>query len=251
MAIGVGRICGFRLPENFNYPYFSKSIKEFWTRWHISLARWLRNYLFLPIAYSMLRKIKKDRLLGIKAEDWSYYTGAFFTFLICGVWHGANWTFIIWGLFFGTLLILEHAGLGKLMKKRAPAIRFVYTQLLVIIAWVIFRSATPAYALSFLKAMFGFGGGSNNLFYPALYLNTELVFFMIIGITLSFPVIPAMEKWLEKRVAYLHDRGSRRIFFIVATGRIILYDLFLIALLLISIVFMVAGTYTPFIYFRF
>jgi len=251
MAIGLGRICGFRLPENFNYPYFSKSVKEFWTRWHISLAQWLRDYLFLPIAYSMLRRIKRDRLLGIQAEDWSYYTAAFFTFLICGIWHGANWTFVIWGLFFGALLIIEHAGLKKLMKRRAPFIRLFYTQLMVIIAWVFFRSESPAYALSYLRAMFGFGGGNGGLFYPALYLNAELLFFMIIGIAFSFPIIPSMKKRLEKRIEQLQNKGKKLESLIMDFGTTVLCNLYLIAVLLISIVYMIAGTYNPFIYFKF
>jgi len=251
MAIGIGRICGFRLPENFNYPYFAKSIKEFWTRWHISLAQWLRIYLFLPIAYAMLRKIKKDHLLLIKAEDWSYYVGAFFTFLLCGIWHGANWTFIIWGLFYGALLIIEHAGLGKLMKKRAPFIRLIYTQLLVAIAWVFFRSDTPYYALSYLKAMFGFGGGNGDLIYPALFLDSELVFFLIIGIAFSFPIIPAIKKWIEKRVKHLQNGENKSTRIFVNSGLIIFGNLYLITILLISILFMITGTYNPFIYFRF
>jgi alginate O-acetyltransferase complex protein AlgI len=248
MAVGIGRICGLRLPENFNYPYFSKSIKEFWTRWHISLAQWLRDYLFLPIAYSMLRRIKKDRLLRVKAEEWSYYSGTFFTLLICGIWHGANWTFVVWGAFYGILLIGEHAGLGKFMKKRNPLIRLVYCQLMVLIAWVVFRSATLSYALQYLQALSGFGRGSGDLFYPALYLDAELLFFMAIGMIFSFPIVPAMKKWLETQNGDLPRRRKRMKLLVLDPGLLILTNLYLIAVLLISIVFMVAGSYHPFIY---
>ncbi len=251
MAIGIGRICGFRLPENFNYPYVAKSIKEFWTRWHISLARWLRDYLFLPIAYSTLRRIKKDRLLRIKAEDWSYYMGIFITFLLCGLWHGASWTFVIWGTFYGALMIIEHAGLEKLMKKRAFPFRIAYTQVMVLCAWVMFRSDTPAYAFSYLRAMFGLGAGNGGRFYPALYLDAELVFFLAVGIVFSFPIIPAIKKWLAGRSGALPDRGNKRPPPAWHHAMIILNNLYLIAVLLIAIVFMVAGTYHPFIYSRF
>jgi alginate O-acetyltransferase complex protein AlgI len=251
MAVGIGRMCGFRLPENFNYPYFAKSIREFWTRWHISLAQWLRDYLFLPIAYSMLRKIRNDRWLRVKAEDWSYYIGTFFTFLLCGIWHGANWTFVLWGLFYGALLICEHAGLDKFMKKRAFPIRLAYTQLLVIVAWVLFRSPTPAYAFSYLLAMFGLSGGNGNLFYPSLYLDAELIFFLLVGIVFSFPIIPAALKRLEDLAGSPPGSMSKIKRLILDPGVVVLANLFWIAVLLISIVFLVAGTYQPFIYSRF
>lgn len=251
MAIGIGRMCEFKLPENFNYPYISKSIKEFWTRWHISLAQWLRDYLFLPIAYSMLRKIEKDRLLRIKAEDWSYYTGAFITFLLCGLWHGANWTFLLWGAFYGVLLVMEHAGLRKFMKRKIPFIRIFYTQLMVIIAWVLFRSETPGYAFSYLKAMFGFGSGDGGLYYPALYLEADVIFFIVIGIAGSFPIFPRLKGWFDKTRGRWETQERKAHLRFLNTGFALVYNLFLIAVLLFSVMVMAAGTYNPFIYFRF
>lgn len=251
MAIGIGRMCGFKLPENFKYPYIAKSIKEFWTRWHISLAQWLRDYLFLPIAYSMLRKIKQDRLLRIKAEDWAYYVGAFFTFLLIGIWHGANWTFFIWGALYGLLLVIEHAGLRKFMKRKIPFIRIFYTQLMVIIAWVFFRSDSLGYAFAYLKAMFGFGTGKNIYYYPALYLNAEIMFFMIIGIVGCFPLFPKLKEWYEKWQKRWESQDGKTRLRLLDSGYALVYVLYLTAVLLTSTMFMASGTYNPFIYFRF
>jgi len=251
MAIGLGRMCGFHLPENFNYPYISKSIKEFWTRWHISLANWLRDYLFLPIAYSMLRKIKADRLLRIKAENWSYYISAFTTFLLCGIWHGANWTFFTWGAFYGVLLMVEHAGLRKFLKRKIPFIRIFYTQFMVIIAWVFFRSDSMGYAFSYLEAMFGFGTGEGVHYYPALYLNAEILFFIVLGIAGSFPLFPRLKGWYEKIGDRAGDRDGKTAARLLNSGFALVYTLYLTAVLLLSIMVMTSGTYNPFIYFRF
>ncbi|MCP5106485.1 MAG: MBOAT family protein, partial [bacterium] len=245
MAIGIGRMCGFKLTENFNYPYIAKSIKDFWTRWHISLAQWLRDYLFLPIAYSMLRKIKPDRLLRIKAEDWAYYTSAFVTFLLCGIWHGAAWTFFVWGAFYGILLVIEHAGLRKFMKRKIPFVRIFYTQLMVIVAWVFFRSGSLDYAFAYLKAMFGFGSGTGVQYYPALYLDAAVVFFMAAGLVGVFPVFPKLKQWYENAVKKV--RFAR----LLNGGVTLVYTLYLTAVLLTGIMFLVNGTYNPFIYFRF
>lgn len=251
MAIGIGRMCGFKFPENFNYPYISRSIKEFWTRWHISLAAWLRDYLFLPIAYSVLRKIKSDRLLRVKAENWSYFISAFSTFLLCGIWHGANWTFFTWGAFYGVLLIIEHLGLRKFLKRKIPFIRFFYTQLMVIIAWVFFRSDSMGYAFSYLKAMFGFGTGEGVHFYPALYLNAEVLFFILLGIAGSFPLFPRLKEryhGIEKRVESRDGKTAARL---LNSGFALVYTLYLTVVLLLSTMVMASGTYNPFIYFRF
>jgi alginate O-acetyltransferase complex protein AlgI len=239
MAIGVGRMCGFKLPENFNYPYIATSIKDFWRRWHISLATWLRDYLFLPIAYAVSRKIKAPRLLGVKAENWAYFIGAFFTFLLCGIWHGASWTFFVWGGYYGVLLIIEHAGLGKKMKRHWwKPFQLIYCQLLVMIGWVFFRSPSMAYAFEYLRAMLGFGSGDGIAYYPALFFNAETITFIIIGILGAIPLVPTLKGWYRKR-------------FKLQTVYTIAYNLYITAVLLTSVMVMAGGTYSPFIYFRF
>lgn len=252
MAIGIGRMCGFRFLENFNYPYIATSIKDFWRRWHISLARWLRDYLFLPIAYWVSRQIKAPRLLGVKAENWAYFIGAFITFLLCGAWHGANWTFVVWGGYYGLLLAIEHAWLGRTLKKRLwKPLQVIYCQLLVIIGWVFFRSETMEYALAYLKAMFGGGAGDGVTHYPALYINNEVIVFLIIGFTGMFPVFPKLtdtfctfkEKWAA--------RPGKAPGLLLSAGYTIVYNVYLLGVLLASTMTMASGTYNPFIYFRF
>jgi alginate O-acetyltransferase complex protein AlgI len=242
MAIGLGRLIGFKFPENFNYPYISKTIKEFWTRWHISLAQWLRDYLFLPIAYSLLRKIKNDTVLRVKAEDWAYYISVFSTFLICGVWHGANWTFLIWGSFFGILLILEHVGLRKFLKHKWAGLGLLYCQFMVVIAWVFFRSESLGYACHYLKSMFGFGMGDGLKYNVAGFLNVEVIFFLILGIVGSIPICPRLRTWTQRlgiRYGFLNPT-----FRLLQTG-------YLLMVFLISTMAMASGTFNPFIYFRF
>ncbi|MCP4157844.1 MAG: MBOAT family protein, partial [bacterium] len=157
MAIGFAQILGYNLSDNFNRPYFAVSITEFWRRWHISLTTWLRDYLFLPIAYSVSRKIKTPRLLNIKAESWCYFTGMLSTMLLCGLWHGAKWTFVLWGGFHGLLLYISFAT-KKIRKKWRKSIpkkivplykifRILFTFLWVSFAWIFFRADSIADAL--------------------------------------------------------------------------------------------------------
>jgi alginate O-acetyltransferase complex protein AlgI len=254
MAIGIGRMCGFKLGENFNYPYIATSIKDFWKRWHISLAQWLRDYLFLPIAYAVSRKIKNPRLMGVKAENWAYFIAAFITFLLCGIWHGANWTFFVWGAYYGVLLIIEHAGLGKKMRRRWwKGFQWFYCQMLVIIGWVIFRAASLDYGIKYLKAMFGFGTGNNIIHYPALYLNAEVITFIFIGIIGAVPLFPKLKQWYDKQSATLAKETSNSILplRLLHIGFNSIYTLYLTAVLLASTMVMAGGTYNPFIYFRF
>lgn len=245
MAIGLGRLLGFKFPENFNYPYVSRSIREFWTRWHITLANWLRDYLFLPISYAVSRRIKGERLLGIKAENWMYMAGAFFTFLLCGIWHGANWTFFVWGGYYGILLVIEHLFLRKFLKKsRFRVWQFIYCQVLVMIGWVFFRSPDLSYAFVYLRAMFGLGTGSNLVYYPALYLDMEAVVWIVLGLLGSFPLVPA----IGNRLRGSGDKGAGGLYALIYA---LVSGLFLILVFLASILTLVSGTYQPFIYFRF
>jgi len=153
MALGLGKLLGLELTENFDRPYFARSIGEFWKRWHISLSTWLMDYLFLPIAYSVSRKIKNPRLLKIKAETWAYMMGIMLTFLLCGLWHGARWTYVIWGAIHGGYLAVSFAGKKmrrKLIKKlhfRRNAIvpdilRSLATFGMVTFAWIFFRAGS-------------------------------------------------------------------------------------------------------------
>lgn len=164
MAVGITRILGFESMKNFDFPYFSRSITQFWSRWHISLSSWLRDYLFLPLAYAVMRRIKSDKFLAIKAETWGYFVGIFLTMLLGGLWHGASWTFVVWGGLYGVYQMFSYAS-KRLRKKivkltrlqRLPwlhtALNVFFTFNLVSFAWIFFRSPTFAGALAFIRQL--------------------------------------------------------------------------------------------------
>ena len=147
MAIGLGRIFGFHFPENFNYPYISKSITEFWRRWHISLSTWFKDYVYIPLGGNRNGIYKQIRNILI-------------VWLLTGIWHGANWTFLIWGLLFGIILIIEKLWLNKLMEKLPSFIRRIYVLFIVMILFIIFSSDNTSVALSNIKGLFGMNGRS-------------------------------------------------------------------------------------------
>jgi len=162
MAVGVTRILGFESMKNFDFPYFSRSITQFWSRWHISLSSWLRDYLFLPLAYAVMRRIRGEKWLGMKAETWGYFVGIFLTMLLGGLWHGAEWTFVIWGSLFGVYQAFSYASrrlrrrlLRKSGLQRLPwlhtALSVTVTFHLVSFAWIFFRSPSFGEAVAFLR----------------------------------------------------------------------------------------------------
>lgn len=164
IAIGTAKLFGFKLVRNFAYPYFSRDITVFWKRWHISLTNWFRDYVFLPIAYSVSKKIKKDRVLKIKTDYIIYIIGIILTWLLTGLWHGANYTFIIWGLLHGFFLIIYHIQKKprkKFLKKIKASnnnilivsIESIITFFIVVITWIFFNSNTVSQAFSFIKNM--------------------------------------------------------------------------------------------------
>jgi alginate O-acetyltransferase complex protein AlgI len=242
MAIGIGKILGFSLPENFNYPYLARSIQDFWKRWHISLARWLQEYLFLPIAYGVLRKMPMEKYPGKQAENMAYFLGTFLTMTLCGLWHGANWTFILWGVYYGLLLTLEHFSLKKILKKLPDFMRISYSLTLVLFGWVLFRSPSVSYALGYFRSMFGLNGGGDSVYTLQQYLDLEIIIFIIIGIIGSIPLA-------DKLKCKFNNWGKGR------SGLAKLYagglTVYLFFILLFSTVFLLTGTYNPFIYFKF
>src|SRR5712692_3341667 len=147
MAIGLGLMLGFHFPENFNYPYISRSLTEFWRRWHISLLTWFRDYLYIPLGSSR----------GTPART---YMNLLVVFFLCGLWHGAAWTFVAWGLYHGLFLVIERLGAGRWLERWPAPARHGYALLVVIVGWVFFRSATLGDAGRFLAAMAGFATGS-------------------------------------------------------------------------------------------
>lgn len=161
IAIGLGKLFGIRYPVNFKYPYSSLNPPEFWRKWHITLSFWLRDYLFLPIAYSVMRRIKTPRFMKIKVERWGYMTGMLITMLLCGLWHGAAWTFVVWGGLHGVYLVVYNLLPRRFKrKKRTPKwLRMFGFFNLTALAWIFFRAPSVEYGLAYLKQIFSFSWG--------------------------------------------------------------------------------------------
>jgi alginate O-acetyltransferase complex protein AlgI len=247
MAVGLGQILGFHFMENFNFPYAATSIMDFWTRWHQSLTRWLRDYLFLPLAYQVLKHIRQDKWLGIKAEAWSYGSAMFITMVLCGFWHGASWTFIIWGVYHGSLILFERFVWGKRLKKRPLLIRRFYTLVFVTFGWLLFRSASLEQVFLFLKAMFGFHGLHSATYYPALYFANDTILAFLVALIGVFPLAPL----IRLKLATLKDRGGKHRQRVFSTAVSLMQLLLLLAVLAFAFLYIANETYQPFIYFRF
>lgn len=219
MAIGLGRMFGFHFEENFNYPYISKSITEFWRRWHISLSRWFRDYIYIPLGGN--RKSLKRQILNL-AIVW-----------ICtGVWHGANWTFIFWGIIYGVFVILEK--LLRFDERNVPAIiSHIYTLIVVNFLWVLFRAENIQAAVAHIKVMMGIGANPLWDDTAAFYL-LENYTVLILAIIVSIPII----KTLNQKPKFSRVFTAIRPFFVLLV-------------LLLCIAYMVKGSYNPFIYFNF
>lgn len=225
MAIGLGRMLGFGFPENFNYPYVSTSVTEFWRRWHISLGSWFREYVYIPLGGN--RKGLPRQLLNI-----------LIVWTLTGIWHGAGWNFLLWGLWFAAALMLEKLFLKKLLSWLPGGIGFCYTALVVLVGWVLFSLETPAGILGYLKAMFGMAGGLVDG--QSVYLGRQYGILFLAAAAASLPFAHRLAgKARESRTGLgiaLYHFGEK---FIPA------------AILLLSIAGIVDATYNPFLYFRF
>lgn len=236
MAIGLGLYFGFHFKENFNYPYISSSIQEFWRRWHISLSTWFREYLYIPLGGNRKGKAKT-------------YRNKLIVFFCTGLWHGANWTFIIWGLWHGFFIVAEDAakklfGLGKHGKNRRnpveTVLKHLYTLLVVLIGFVIFRADNMGQAFSMIGAMFsGICASAQTGLLLAQCLTPLTMFALLLGLVGSTPVLPLVCRKVEQQT------GS-----VYVCLRVLSYAGAL-ALLLVDILHLSAASYVPFIYFQF
>jgi alginate O-acetyltransferase complex protein AlgI len=247
MAIGLGRMFGFTFMENFNYPYLARSIKDFWKRWHISLSSWLRDFIFLPLAYAISRRIPSARLLGIRAESWSYYPAMFLTMLLCGLWHGPAWTFVAWGVYHGTFIMLERFVLAKRLRRLWPPLQNIYSLWIITYGWVLFRAVDFPHAAAYWRAMLGFGRGHGRGFSPASYLDNKALFILLVGLLTAFPVLPVLKSVYERITA--RASGLARLWLQSAT--MVLTHVFLLIVLAASSMEVAMANYSPFIYFRF
>ena len=218
MAIGLGRMFGFHFLENFNYPYISRSVSEFWRRWHISLSSWFRDYVYIPLGGN--RKGPRRQIFNL-AVVW----------LCTGIWHGANWTFILWGIIYGAIIIIEK--LVAFEKRKIPAfISHFYTILIVVILWVLFRADDLNCAVDMLRALFGIGGNPFWDSTAAFYLSENWTTLLLAAIV-SIPLI----KTVSAKISVKAVEALRPAIVLI--------------ILLISVSFIVKGTYNPFIYFNF
>jgi alginate O-acetyltransferase complex protein AlgI len=222
MAIGLGRMMGFKFPENFNNPYVSRNITEFWRRWHITLGRFMRDYLYIPLG-------------GNRVSIKRMYFNLAFVFVVSGFWHGAAWNFIIWGAFHGLFLILDRLFLVKLLDRLGKIPSIIFTFFVTIIGWVIFRATSIDQVIYYIKSLFEF---------DTSYYYVDRQFWVILLIAIAFSFITILKKGLklENFFFFAEKYSNRQILYVSST---------ILILLFLSVISIVSSGFNPFIYFRF
>jgi len=234
MAIGLGRMFGFEILENFNFPYISRSIKEFWRRWHISLSNWFRDYLYIPLGGNRIsRKRTVINLLIV--------------FFVTGFWHGASWNFLAWGLVHGFFLVLERTSFSRLLNRLPAFLQHSYTWIIVLASWVLFRADTLEYAIGYYGSMMGFGHVKSDPFLLYQVLNRESIVIFIIAITGAFGVFQKLYDRIQKNNPLFRLLSTK----VIDASWTSLEVLFVIIVILYGTGELVMGAYNPFIYFRF
>lgn len=258
MAIGLGKIFGFHFSENFNYPYISKSIREFWRRWHISLSSWFRDYLYIPLGGSRRGNV---------------YLHLLIVFLATGIWHGAAWGFVLWGLWHGFFIIAErvvsnHKNNGSKTKSRiqGPAcikkiLGWIYTMLVVVVGWVLFALVSVRKTAQYLMVMFGMQKNAFVAYSPSYYLDKKIICIFVIALLACVPWKQVWRKWAgndkaENEKIENEKIGNDKLYkgnraFAKTPVGMIGQKIVLLLLLVLCFVFIITGSYNPFIYFRF
>ena len=222
MAIGLGKMFGFTFLENFNYPYISKSITDFWRRWHISLSSWFRDYVYIPLGGN---RVKKSRWVFNIMVVW----------MLTGLWHGASWNFVLWGLYFGIILLIEKFFLHKILDKLPNILRWLYSMILIIVGWTIFRNEDITLVLDLLKKMFIFEKTNWLDFIRMNYHLINYVLYFVLGIICMFPFFGKFIEKNQKKEGIMH----------------FLSNAFILFIFVLCILFLIKSSYNPFIYFRF
>jgi len=231
MAIGLGRMFGFKFPENFNYPYAAQSMQDFWRRWHISLSSWFRDYLYIPLG-------------GNKKGVVRTYLNLWVVFLLCGLWHGSSWNFVVWGMLHGSFIVLERLGFDRVLVQLWRPLRHGYVALFVLLTWVFFRHDTLSLSLSYIATLFG-QGSAEAASHFWVYTSPTLFMALAVGACWSTPLLAnTVGKWDECRFA----RGGNSL---GSYSYMIIRDMGILLLLALSAINIAAGAYNPFIYFRF
>ena len=223
MALGLGLMLGFRFPENFNFPYISQSITEFWRRWHITLSSWIKDYLYIPMG-------------GNRVAVPRMYFNLVFAFFISGFWHGAAWTFIVWGLYHGFFLILDRLGLKKVLERIGKLPAVIFTFFVAMVGWIFFRADNLTYAFAYLRRMFAFDGR-----WDEFYCDRRFLFIFFVAIVGSFWGI--FKKGEQFQYKFFAEQPERKWLLVGFGMAVVLYVLCGGSLL--------AGGLNPFIYFRF
>ncbi|MEM8709992.1 MAG: MBOAT family O-acyltransferase, partial [Planctomycetota bacterium] len=225
MAIGIGAMMGFRLPENFNYPHISRSVTELWHRWHISLSRWFRDYLYVPMGGNRHGKLRT-------------YFNLWFVFFFCGLWHGAAWTFVVVGVYYGTLLVIDRMGFRALLAKAPRPFQHAFTLLVVLVGWVPFRAESVGEAWYYWSAMFGFESIGSRGHPIAMHFDGHQMSMLLLGILFSIPIYPALLAWRARQT-----RPLLRFDLVESMG--------VCALMALTLVGLASQSSSPFLYFHF
>ncbi|MGN0638541.1 MAG: MBOAT family O-acyltransferase [Huintestinicola sp.] len=221
MASGLGKMLGFEFPKNFDHPYISRSVSEFWRRWHITLGSWFRSYVYIPLGGNRCGALKT-------------YRNLFIVWALTGLWHGASWNFVLWGLYFGVLIIIERLGFGKVLEKLPSGISMLYTFLAAVFGWVLFDTDTLGDAGRFIAAMFGAGGAAVDGYFK--YTLVSNCFLLVMCILISGGIGSRIAEYAE---------GKSRSFKAISTTVLVTGGL------LLCTAYLVDASYNPFLYFRF
>jgi len=233
MAIGLAALFGFEFPENFDYPYIARSITEFWRRWHLSLSRWFRDYLYVPLGGNRRGAVRT-------------YLNLVIVFFLCGLWHGASFSFVVWGLFHGAFLVLERAGLSKVLARVPSLVQRGYCLFVVLVGWVIFRANSLTQAERIVAALFGHARGAGTTWRPEVFVDRLQFVALAAGIVFSAPV----GRWLARP---LFGSSGAGVSIPETPHKKLEFARFALLVLLgtVSAMRLSAATYNPFIYFRF
>ena len=218
MAIGLGKIFGFDFVENFNFPYISQSVQEFWRRWHISLSTWFRDYVYIPLGGSRKGNVRT-------------YINLIIVFVLTGFWHGASWNFLFWGIYYAIFLVIERLGLSKVLSKVPRVLRHIYLLFVITMGWVMFRADNMAAALTYYKSLFTISNSEINMFLG--HVSIKVLFVMAMGILYAFP---HTKLWDKIKTAKIYEGLRFAIMF---------------ALFFLAVCFMTGAGFSPFLYFRF
>lgn len=224
MAIGLARMFGFKFKENFDFPYISKSITEFWRRWHISLSTWFRDYLYIPLGGNRKGNV---------------YLNLLIVFVVTGLWHGAAWNFVVWGLWHGFFIVLERIAKKKNLKIKLPnVIKWLYSSIVVLFGWVLFRAPSLSFGVDYIKVMTGFSKPFDVGFTVGYYLSPMTITILVIACIASLPIT----KFIKENVGEYEEHS---------TFSQLIQNVFIASVLIICMMFLATSTYNPFIYFRF